>query len=290
MLRFLYISCDILATIFAIISPVAIFHWLLRAVNIPGLAPFLTPLNNFFDPMNGMVEAIFHPPAINYSGNLIPTDQGVVACILTAAFFLMNFASEYLKTTEQRQDVSRQANLQRQRLNKLKEAQTKTHKTISTNRRYMVHVNYDFMLCPSGGEVLARGLPRQAGNVLERYPGYMTVEFPTLQQAIQYCMEASQAMLGYYATLRPADPQPPFRIGVHAVGTETATGEASAETRRLVNFAGPNNIVFTQDIRDLLDAQGQTLTYHFQSIGMYALEGRQQELFKLFNSKPKAGF
>lgn len=290
MLRFLYISCDVLAAIFAIISPVAIFHWLLRAVNISVLAPFLTPMNNFFDPMNGLAKALFRSPAINYNGNLISTDQGVVACILTASFFLMNFASEYLKTTEQRQDVDRQANLQRQRLQKLKTAQTQVHKAISTNRRYMVHVNYDFMLCPSGGEVLERGFSKQAGSALERFPGYMTIEFPTLQQAIQYCMDASQAMLGYYATLRPADPQPPFRIGIHASDADTPTGEATAETRRLVGFAAPNNIVFTQNVRDLLEAQGQTLTYHFQSIGMYALEGRQQELFKLFNSKPKTGF
>lgn len=287
MLRILYIACDILAAVFAIISPVAIFHWLVRAVNVPLFEPYLVPLNNFFDPMNAVITGIFHPPAIQYNDQNIATEQGVLACILTVAFFLMNFVSQYLKTIEQRQDVSHQADLQRKRLQKLKAEQQHTHKALITNRRFLVHINYDFTACPTGGDVLERNFGQQSGNALERLPNYMTIEFPSLQQGIQYCMEASQAILGYYASLRPIDPQPPFRIGIHAIDATVPVRDACSETRRLVEFAAPNHVVFTQDVRDVLEANGQILAYHFQSIGMYALEGRQQELFKLFNHKPQ---
>lgn len=287
MLRILYITCDILAAIFAIISPVAIFHWLLKAVDLPLVGPYLEPLSNFFNPLNAMMTGLFHPPPIQYNGQNIPTEQGILACVLTAAFFLMTYLSEYLKTTEQRQDVSYHAELQRQRLKKLKDEQSHTQKKAVTNRRFLVHINYDFAVCPMGGDVLERSYPSQAGNPLERFPNYMTIEFPSLQQGIQYSMEASQSILAYYATLRPVDPQPPFRIGIHAVDAVMPAGEANAEARKLVGFAGANHVVFTQDVRDVLEANGQSLAYHFQSLGMYALEGRQQELFKLFNRQPQ---
>lgn len=287
MLRTLYIICDILAAVFAIISPVAIFHWLLRAVNLPLIGPYLEPLNNFFNPFNGLMTLLFHPPAIQYNDQNIATEQGVFACMLTGGFFLLTYVSEYLKTTEQQQEVSYHAEIQRQRLRKLKDEQVRTHRKVVTSRRFLVHINYDFTTCPMGGDVLERSYPKHAGNPLERFPNYMTIEFPTLQQGIQYSMEASQSILAYYATLRPIDQQPAFRVGIHAVDAEIPAGEANAEARRLVGFAGPNHVVFTQEVREVLEANGQSLAYHFQSLGMYAIEGRQQELYKLFNHSPQ---
>ncbi len=292
MLRFLYISCDILAAVFAVISPVAIFHWLMRITLSDSalLAPYMAPVNGFFDPLNAVVDMVFHAPPLSYNGQLIPTTQGVLACLLTASFFLLNFLSEYLKTTEQRFDVDRQAQIQRQRLQQLKRQQSQSNQKVVSNRRYLVNVSYDFALCPTGGDCMEQGLARLGGNALERLPDYMTVEFGSLDLSIEYCMTASQAIMGYYATLRPVDPQPPFRIGIHAIDANLPVSDASSETRKLVGFAAPNQVVFTQSVRDVLEANGQSMAYHFQSIGMYGLSGGSQELFKLFNDKPRHTF
>jgi hypothetical protein len=61
--------------------------------------------------------------------------------------------------------------------------------------------------------------------------------------------------------------------------------DAASETRRLVGFAGPNEVVFSQDVLEVLVASGSTQDYKYQSLGMYGLDGRQREFFKLFNSK-----
>ncbi|WP_373532107.1 hypothetical protein [Vampirovibrio sp.] len=290
MLRILYIACDVLAALCAVISPVIIFHWLLLIVNVPLLNPHLVHISQFLNPMNLALDALFHLPPILYNGQRISMTQGVLAFAFTLAFFLLNFISEYLKTTEQQQEIQLHAGLQRERLKKLQDAQNRHQKKVATNRRYLVHVSYEFALCPAGGELLAKAFTRQLGSTLEQSPAYMTLEFPSLSQSIQYCMESGQALLRYYATLRPMDAQPPFRIGLHALDANLPTSDACYQTRILVSSAGPNDVVFSQNVLEVLLANGLAQNYHYQSIGLFGTAGSQQELFKLFNSKPGRTF
>lgn len=290
MLRILYILCDVLAALFAVISPVAIFHWLLVAVNNRALNPFLVPLTQFFTPLNAVVELFIKPPVLHFSGQEISTTQGIVACAFTVLFFGMSILSEYLKTAEQRQDLAQQAELQRNRLKRLQAQQETRQKRLVTNRRYLVQVNYDFSACPAGGQLLDQGPARQAGKPLDRNLEYLTLEFPSLSQALHYAMAVSQAIQSHYALLRPKDPQPPFRIGIHAIDSALNAVEALYEMQRLASFAGPNSIVFSQTVREVLEADGQSLAYKFQSMGLYAMGGKEQELFKLSNAKPSTSF
>ncbi len=290
MLRILYILCDVLAALFAVISPVAIFHWLLLAVNMRVLKPFLVPLTHFFTPLNACVELFIKPPVLHFNGQEISTNQGIVACVFTAAFFGMSILSEYLKTSEQRQDLEQQAELQRKRLRKLQALQETRQKKVVTNRRYLVQIHYDFEQCPAGGQLLEQGPARQAANPLERNVGHLTLEFPSLSQCLQYAMGVSQSVLNYYALLRPKDPQPPFRIGIHAIDCALTTVEALQEMRLITSFSGPNSIVFSQCVRDVLEADGQSLAYKFHSMGLYVFGGKEQEVFKLSNARPSNSF
>jgi hypothetical protein len=290
MLRVLYTACDVFAALAALSSPVIIFHWLLLIFNVPLLNPYLAPVSYFLDPMNGLLESLFHPPAIHYGEQLISTTQGLLAFVFTLAFFTLNFLSEFLKTTEQQRIICVHTGLQKERLRKLQEAQSQQQKKVLTARRYLVHVSYDFTLCPTGGDLLLKAFTLQSGNMLEHLPDYMTLEFPSLAQSIQYCMDSGQALLGYYATLRPLDAQPPFRIGIHALDATLPVQKAASETRKLLNFVGPNHVVFSQDVLDVLVASGLAQNYQYQSLGLYGVEGGQQELFKLFSVKPKSRF
>lgn len=271
-------------------SPMIILHWLLLIVNVPFLKPHLVSVSYFLTPMNAVLESLFHPPPIHYNQQLIPITQGLLAFVFTLAFFALNFLSEYFKTIEQQLEICQQAGFQKKRLEKLQEAQNHQHKKVLTARRYLVHVSYDFTLCLAGGELLAKALTSHSGNALEQLPDYITLEFPSLAQSLQYCIDCGQALLGYYATLRPLDVQPPFRIGLHVLAADLPVADAAYETRRLVDFAGPNQVVFSQAVLETLVASGSTQDYKYQSLGMYRLEGRQQEFFRLFNSKPRHTF
>ncbi len=290
MLRILYIFCDVLAALFAVISPVAIFHWLLLAVNNKALNPFLGPLTQLFAPLNATVQLFITPPVLYFNRQEISTTQGIVACVFTVLFFGLSILSEYFKTIEQRRDLEHQAELQRTRLKRLHALQETRQKKLVTNRWYLVQVNYDSSHCPAGAQLLEQGPARQAGKPLDRDFSDFTLEFSSLSQSIHYALTASQAVLSHYALLRPKDPQPPFRIGIHVLDRETTFEAALQEMQRLTSFAGSNSIVFSQSVRETLEAEGQSLAYKFQSMGLYTVGGREQELYRLFNAKPTASF
>lgn len=291
MFRFLYTMSDLMSAVCAIISPIAIFHWLLRIVNIQALASAVNVLNPVFDPLSALLELFVKLPPIHYGGHEYSTTQGLLACLMTAGFFVFNFISESLKASEQRMDVARQADIQKRRLQKLKSEENKVNKDVTTNRRLYVVVDYDFMGCPTGSACLETTYTRNGGKVLGSNGASMSLEFETISNVFQYCMDASQGILSYYATLRPAEPQPPFKIGVHATDCSWSVPASVEETRKLSRFIGPNQVLFSQDVKSILEANGLGLSYRYQSIGMYALEGvGQQELFRLFFTKPSNSF
>lgn len=291
MLRYFYTLCELVSAVCAIISPVAIFHWLLRIINFQGVASFVNSLNPVFDPLNALLEFFIKTPPLSYDGHQYSTTQGVLACVMTAGFFLFNFIAESLKATEQRMDVSKQAAQQNRRLQKLRAEQDKKQKNVTTNRRIFAVVDYDFTACPTGGSHLDGAYGQYGGKVVASYSDSMALEFDAIQNAVEYCMHASQAMLGYYATLRPLDPQPPFKISLHSLDAEISTGAAVTATRKLISYVGPNQVIFSNDIWTMMEASGLEKAYRYQSIGMYAMDGGyQQELYRLFFNKPSSSF
>lgn len=291
MLRYIYTLCELLSAVCAIISPVAIFHWLLRIINFQGVASLVNMLNPVFDPLNAIVEFVVKAPPLSYGGHQYSTTQGVLACVMTGAFFLFNFVAESLKASEQRMEVSRQAEQQRKRLQKLRDDQSKKQKFVTTNRRIYLVLDYDFQACPEGGAQWESTYARYHGKVLASYHNSLALEFDSIEQVVSYCMGAAQGILGHYATLRPLDPQPPFKVGIQSLDAEISTGAGVTATRKLISYVGPNQVIFSQEIRAMLESQGIDKAYRYQSIGMYAMEGGyQQELYRLYFTKPSASF
>lgn len=290
MLRFLYTFCDLLAAISAIISPVAIFHWLGKLVKVQAVQEMLASLDPFFNPLNALVEVFIKTPPITYGGNSVSSTQGVLACLLTGLFFMLNFISETLKASEQRLDVTKQSLQQKRRLQKIRDEQQSQQKQVLTNRRIYVYVNYDSQACTTGAGYFEAAFVKHNGKMLEAYANTLCLEFDSVGSALQYCLDAAQAVLSYYATLRPIDSQPPFQIGINAVDAAQPTQEGIAESRKLIRYGGPNQVIFSQDIRTLLESKGLSMDYKYQSIGIYSFGGtQQQELFRLFFTKPAGG-
>lgn len=285
MLRFIYTICDLFAGVFAIVSPVIIFHWLLRVAQPPGVDTVVNTLNPVFDPLNALLEFFIKAPALQWDGHSYSTTQGVLACILTIGFFLFNFMSETLKAAEQRLDVNRQASLQQQQFQKLKAETNKKHKQISTQSRVFLQIVYDFFACGSAAACFDSEFTQFGAKIHERLPSGMSLEFESIEKAFQYSLEVSQAILSHYASLRPMDPQPPFQIGIQVQEEDRPSQEGVQRARMVAHFAGSNQLVFSQDAKALLEAQGLQILYQYQSMGMYLVDGFQQELFRLFYEK-----
>jgi hypothetical protein len=285
MLRFLYTISDLLAGMLAISSPVAIFHWLVKVTNITAAEPYAAILNPIFEPLNDTLNTIIQLPILHYNGHDIPTTQGALACLMTAGFFLFNFCSEYLKAAEQRLDVEKQAFIQRRRLQQLKTEQQHFQKQVTGSTKLYMVVQYDFKGCPSGAASFETTYSKSGGKLIESSPQMLALEFEGPERAFHYALTVSQAIQSYYATLRPIDPQPPYQIAIQAIDSKLPGSEAILKMRKLVSYTGQNQILFGPEVHTLISQQGIIGRFHFQSVGVYIIEGRQMELYRLFYEK-----
>lgn len=288
MLRFFYTICDWLAGLCAIISPVVIAHWLLKVTGLPWAVPIVNALNPVFNPWSELLHFWVKTPPLFVNGQPVETTQAALAIAFTIGFFILHFSAEVARSLEQRLDMNRQTHEQRQKILQLsREERQHKNQLSSLSWRICLHITYPFPLCPVGGRLLDDVSLHPAGKLLERSKDVLSMEFNRLDSALQVCTEAAMALLQYYATLRPADPQPPFHIGLHAVESQTGVNTALAETSRITEFAGRNQIIFSQTVQQLMDAQHLELPRPAQSIGLYALSGgRQEEMFRLDLGQP----
>lgn len=288
MLRFLYTLCEILAWTCALASPVAVIHWLAKITKVPMVEGLISALDRVFLPLNALLDGIIKSPPLQYDGNQYDTTQGLLAIILTLGFFALTFISESLKTSEQQLDVSHHAREQKIRLRKLKEEQDQRQQQSVSNRRILLYVKYDVHLCPPGAMCMERAYAQHGGIMHGTDASALRLEFDTVMSAFQYCLEVSQAILAHYATLRPMDPHPPFRMGLHSVDAAQPESVGYAELQKLIECSGDNQIFFSQTVKNFLEAKDLLGEYRYQSMGLHTIEGgsHQQEIFRLFPGKP----
>ena len=289
MLRILYIFCDLLSSVLAIGSPVAVLHWLLKVTGIAGTASLVAALDPLFGPLNETLELVVHFPVLHYGGQTIPITQGVLACLMTIGFLGLNVCSEYLKAVEQRLDVARQASVHKRRLQQIKTEQKQLQKQVIGNRKIYVVIRYDFKGCPSGASNFETVYSRYGGKLIESSPQMLGLEFENVEKAFKYCIDSSHALRAYYSTLRPIDFQPPFQIAIQGVDAKLPGSEGILQTRKMISYIGENQIMFGPDMHTLMVEQRQTARFHFQSLGMYMLDGKQSELYRLFQEKKEQG-
>jgi hypothetical protein len=118
---------------------------------------------------------------------------------------------------------------------------------------------------------------------VQSFPTDVLLEFKDLAQCLQYCTEAPRSVLAYYATLRPMDPQPPFKIAIHAVQERHDANETVETCRQIAYYAAANRVVFSDTFRKLLEARGANNQVRFFSNGTYTFSGsnKTMELYSL---------
>jgi len=288
MLRFLAIGLDIAATICAILSPVAIIHWLLKAINASLTQGLVSLLDPVFAPFNAILDTIFssHLPAISFSGQSVPITQGIVGILFTVAFFALAFAGDMVRGTMKKIEVRAAAVENKKKLQALKTQKQQQTQKATTNRRVLVFLYYQFRQNPQAGQYFEQLYSRHRGRAVEITPESMLMEFDTLDNALRYCIESTQYVRSYYASLRPMDPQPPYYIGIHSQEVVENVQAGKAKCYNMCRFGGQNSMVFSQETKQSLDAHGMAANYQIQSIGVYDFPNeaqRSQEIFKLMS-------
>ncbi len=282
MLRFLYTVLDIIATVCAVISPVAIVHWLLKSIQLALLGPFIEALDPVFSPLNLLLEVFIQLPNLQFMDQSVPLTQGALGILFTLGFFIFNFASNSLRVADQKLTVAHDLKMEQRRMAKILKEQERVQRKISTNRQVFVWVNFDFTQNTNATSILETTFARHSADVRERDLEHMLLEFQTLDHALQYVLQCQDAILKHYATLRPIDPKPPFTFGINSFEITSDPEVGIALAQQLSKYAGKNQILFSKDAHDLLAALGLTAQYKFQSQGFYDFLGlKKQEVFRL---------
>ena len=285
MLRYLFTMCDILSSLCALVSPVVIFHWLFKVLNLPPLQGIISSLDPIFLPLESILELFIKLPSLNFGGHAYSTTPGLLAVLLTCAFFFFNFLSETLKVAEQRMNVQVDAQKQRMRMQKMREEQLRKEKSLPDAMKIFVFVDYDVQPCPFLGEKLEQFMQQEGAHVHSRVFNELALEFTTIEQGLRFVLGVSQSILGHYATLRPLDPQPPFKLSLHAVDKTLSISAGVSDSHKLVQFIVNNQVIISQSAKALLDSCGTEIPYRLQSLGVYAMDTGERELFRLFAGK-----
>jgi hypothetical protein len=179
---------------------------------------------------------------------------------------------------------------QKARLNKLREKQFDDKSRIIKQCQIYLYVQYEGTVCELGQRLMKDSFNHYQGETVAAQTNQQTLLFPDLESALACCNQVTENLLGYYATLRPIDAQPPFRFNLHAVEKTVEVSRAVYETQQFAKFVDSNQILFSDSIKKLLEAKDLQSNYHYQSVGIYTLpsEGKNIELFRLYTRKRSA--
>ena len=233
-----------------------------------------------------MLQSALHLPSLTFQASQVSIAQGVLGVLFTGLFFLLNFLSKFLKATDNRMEIAADTRRERQRLEKIMHAQKQAQSKAAANRSVLMMIQYDFAQDSPATTSIETLRMRHESKLLDSSANAVLLEFPSLKKAFGCALEIGQAVLQYYKTLRPIDPQPPFMIGIHAPERTTDMVVSREQIQQLCRYAGKNQTLFSKDAMEMLQATHVAGSYQYQSQGFYDFLGlRQQEVFRLLGEK-----
>ncbi|MBY0450088.1 MAG: hypothetical protein K2X01_05620 [Cyanobacteria bacterium] len=287
MLRILYTILDIISAVLAILSPVAIIHWMLLVLNFPDLFGAVSAMERGFHPLNQMAEGLVTfipmvPHTVEFNGHSVSIAQGVVGILSTLSFFVIAYIAIVLKSLDKRMRVTRETVVHQLKIKQRQSQEKRSEKQLVSLRRTLVYFAFEAEAQPTVAAYL-RGYQRFEGNLIQNQANSHLIEFKSLRNAFEYALEVSREVKEYYQSLRPMDLKPPFRMSIHAV----AEGEDNTVTgldrcQATARYAADNQVLCSAEINELLVYYDLKSTFDVHSLGMFDFAANQHlELFLL---------
>ncbi len=295
MLKVLAVILDIVGGLFSLLAPVAVVHWMLGFFDIDAIAGVMGLLDGAFSPLNYAIEWIvpLELPEIDYGGKKTPITQGLLAFVFTLFFLILAGAAYLVRMLDKKIELETAIQRTKKRAKEREEVSTiKSQNTISASR-LLIYLKF------------AMESERNVSSFLQTFKDYggreerlsetdkleadeTLIVFDDALQGLSYAMQTGEKVMAYYTSLRPMDPQPPFYMTLHTVeSTHEALIKGINKEKAMIRYAGDNQIVFSQQLLDLLTERSKVGNYHYQSLGYYNFEGESsQELFRLFYKEP----
>jgi hypothetical protein len=288
---------EILATGLALLSPIAIAHWLITAtqVNLGPLSPVVDGLTGFYAPFNALVAQVFPTlPTIPYNGQFYTLYQPVGAIFFTLAFFMMTVLVGLLRSYDKHLGVQKALRKQKRELIQARQQEAQALRLLNPDRPILVFVAYNFI-----HNLQNEALQNQAnqhfnsyghygGTLVHAFPDGMLAQFHDMEGALRFAHESTKNLLAFYKTLRPSDPQPPYRMVVDALPQDVEPMRALSGCRTLSHYCGENQTLLTDTVRQIMDIKALREANPLESLGFFAGTGGEQiELYLHFPQKKR---
>lgn len=280
MFRFAYKLLDLLASACALLSPIAIVHWLIGLGMGPHGADWFPFLSHFFAPLNATMDHIFHPKPLDFEGQTVSISQCIVAIVFTGLFFIFQTASKMLKVVDKQIQVAQARVTEQVRRKKVAVVEQKK-KVIASFSLLIVKVQYPFETHPELAN-LFQAHTTFGGTALEQTPDLLVLEFSRPTDALEYCLTSVRGLLRQYAQLRPVDTKPPFSVVIHAVQPQEDLQQGLDKCDLIRPYGGQNQIMLSAEMVAVIKAQGLSGQYKCNSLGLYHSQNHQElEVFTL---------
>jgi Ca2+/Na+ antiporter len=249
----------------------------MRTFNPPDLEGFIKILNGFYDPLNRMLESVIPMltfgmlktmPTLTWMGKTLPVTEGILSGIFILLYFVFVYLSTLVRMTDKQIENTASIIKYNQESLMRQEEKKKEVKKVVKNVRVLMILSYSFSQNATAAEMF-NTYGRHGAHLVQSFPSDLLLEFTQPEQALEYAQQSARNVLNYYASLRPMDPQPPFKLALHVVGEQTDLNQETEFCRQMVYFAGNNKIIFSDAFRLVLDARGIALNYRYSSLGYY---------------------
>jgi hypothetical protein len=278
MFRFFLIVFEILSLACAVLSPVAIGHWLAKTVlgNVAPFKPILDSLSSVFQPFNDLLAMVIKAPTIQYNDQNVDSTQALLAISLTFMFFVFSILAKMCKAAETQLIIQASIDASTHKRKALMQVQKESQEHLKRYRHFMVLVSSQFDQSPELLKRFEANLNSYSNRVVSD-DQFQFLHFQDLTQCLNLVQTLRQNWLDYYKTLRPMDPQPPFRIVILA--TENTENQVNHLERcqQIATYCANNQIICSQVVGELI--QHRKLGTPIESIGVYTLGGYESEEF-----------
>lgn len=281
MFKFFARICNTLATLYALLSPLAVIHWLFKVYTLPlffqGVMQFG---DNLFQPGNMMLEHFYHFPILHFYGHSLSLTEAIQAILLTVLFFVFNFASQILLTLDKKLLAAKESHNHH-----ILERNMREKEKIEVVKVVQQHIPVVFVSFPFEQSGVHREFFKVPGNgtLVQHGPDFLYIQFAKLENALGYSQDAANKCLAFNQTLRPMDPCYPFRLSLHTIesGQENLAWGLE-KCRNLNRFTGENQVYLTLQAKQLYDVSNLNGKFRCQSQGIYILAPDQnEEVFQL---------
>ena len=281
MLRFFSKLFEWISTIFAVLSPVAVLHWLLKVGNVQFILQPLAFLDSIFAPFNQLVDWVIPTAAIMYQGQEVYLNQAITGVFFTLLFFGFMTLSRWVTRLDNQMKLMKEVHKSNKAADKEREKQERLEEQHANYSQVLVYVAFPFREFPELGKVLQQ-YPVYEGRALPGNPNSLFIGFDDLQMALNFTIQTTATLGKFYSSQLPSEPKPPFSFVVHALWSTDRLEDGLSACTQLARFTGDGQTLLSESLRKVMHARGLLNDYQQHSLGYYSFPGgHSQEVFML---------